>query len=201
MSAPITFGRYPQTASGTDRTPIEWLVLDESNNERLLLSKHILDCKRYHRSLVATSWRDCDLRAWLNDTFLQTAFTDAEQRALRDEVFLLDAATVETLDRNTRRARGTEYAKLAKPDGCRLYVMDKNVDADYIHEAGKTYGCSWWWLRDQGRLKNKGDDATRAVFVGTRASIRHYARVDLAGYGVRPALKLTEFRRGGASGP
>jgi hypothetical protein len=68
--------------------------------------------------------------------------------------------------------------------------MDKNIATDYISEGGKKHGCSWWLLRNQGRLKDKGDDPSRAVFIGQRASIRHYARVNLAGYGVRPALKL-----------
>jgi hypothetical protein len=77
------------------------------------------------------------------------------------------------------------------PDGCRLYVMDKNVPADYLREAGKLYGCSWWWLRNQGRLKDTGPDPSRVAFIGTRASVRHYARVDRSGNGVRPAMRLS----------
>jgi hypothetical protein len=107
---------------------------------------------------------------------------------------LLSAADVnrltDQLGKAFRRARGTEFAQIKKADGCHLYVMDKNVPVDYITEGGKTYGCSWWWLRNQGSLKEAGNDPSRAVFVGTRASIRHYARVNREGYGVRPALIL-----------
>lgn len=202
----ITFGRYPQTADGTDRAPIQWLVLENSGGKLLLLSKYILDCKRYHGEFTETSWRDCDLRQWLNEEFYHSAFTDSEKEAVKtthhitgsvdteEKVFLLDAAGVmsitDKLGRDFRRARGTEFAKVKKADGCRLYVMDKKVDTDYIVEDGKKYGCSWWWLRDQGRLKDQGSDPSRAMFIGTRASIRHYARVDLARDGVRPALNL-----------
>jgi len=205
----IAFGTYPQTAAGTDRTPIPWVVLGNSSRELLVLSKDILDCRRYHREFVATSWRDCDLRRWLHEEFYHAAFTDAEKAVIQtshnsdhgegspdteDKVFLLSEAEVnrvtEKLGKDFRRARGTEFAKRKTADGCRLYVMDKNVAADYIVEGGKRYGCSWWWLRDQGRLKDQGTDPTRAVFIGTRASIRHYARVDLAGDGVRPALRI-----------
>lgn len=205
----ITFGNYPQTADCTDITPIQWLVLENSGSELFLLSKYILDCKPYHREFTATSWRDCDLRKWLNGDFYSAAFTDAEKAVIKtthntdngegspdtdDKVFLLDTATVlkltDKLGKDFRRTRGTEYAKLKKADGCHLYVMDKNVEADYITEGGIKYGCSWWWLRNQGSLKGEGNDPSRAMFIGTRASIRHYARVDLTRDGVRPALNL-----------
>jgi hypothetical protein len=205
----IMFGTYPQTANGSDKTPIEWQVLHNSGTELFILSKYILDCKRYQSAFVDVNWRDCDLRNWLNNEFYQTAFTGAEKEVIKtihhtdngndssateDNVFLLSIAEVnrltDTLGKDFRRTRGTEFAKTKRPDGCHLYVMDKNVDVDYITEDGITYGCSWWWLRDQGSLKDKGDDPSRAVFIGTRASIRHYARVNLTGYGVRPALKL-----------
>lgn len=83
-----------------------------------------------------------------------------------------------------RRAVGTEFAKVRKADGCRLYVYDKSVSADYITVNGKQCGCSWWWLRTQP------SSSSRAAFVGARASIRGYARVNRIGYGVRPALRL-----------
>ncbi len=205
----MTFGTYPQMVDGTDRTPIQWRVLEKSGHELLLLSAYLLDCKRYHGEYTAVTWQDCDLRQWLNDGFYHHAFTDAEKALIKtthctnngegspateDQVFLLSIADVngltDQLGKDFRRARGTEFAKVKKADGCHLYVMDKNVPEDYLHENGQTYGCSWWWLRNQGCLKDSGSDPSRAVFIGTRASIRHYARVNREGYGVRPALIL-----------
>lgn len=205
----LTFGTYPHMADGTDQTPITWRVLERTGGALLLLSEHILDCKRYHGSYTAVTWQDCDLRQWLNDAFHDAAFTDAEKQfiqtsdntdhgenspATEDKVFLLSIAEVNRvtaqLGKDFRRARGTAFAQIKKADGCHLYVMDKNVAEDYLHEGGSTCGCSWWWLRDQGRLKATGSDPSRAVFIGTRASIRHYARVDHPRYGVRPAIRL-----------
>lgn len=205
----ITFGAYPQTADAADSTPIRWRVLENTGTELFVLSEYILDCKRYHSAFTAITWRDCDLRRWLNDAFYEAAFTEAEKRAIRttrctdngagspdtdDKVFLLSIAEVESLTgalgKDFRRARGTDYARAKQADGCRLYVMDKNIPSDYITEGGTTYGCSWWLLRNRGRLKDSGDDPSRVVFIGQRASIRHYARVDQTGYGVRPALRL-----------
>ncbi len=205
----VTFGTYPQTADGADKTPIRWRVLENSGGELFILSEYILDCKRYHAEYAAVTWRDCDLRGWLNDAFYRAAFDAVEQGLIRttrctnngesspdteDKVFLLGEAEVTrltgTLGKDFLRARATAFAQLKKADGCHLYVMDKNVPADYITEGGKAYGCSWWWLRNQGKLKDVGSDPSRAVFIGTRASIRHYARVNQTGDGVRPALKL-----------
>ncbi|MGC3970134.1 MAG: DUF6273 domain-containing protein [Pirellulales bacterium] len=70
----VTFGKYPQSASGADRTPIEWLALERSDDVLPALSRHIFDCKRYHGEFVETTWRDCDLRQWLNGEFFRSAF-------------------------------------------------------------------------------------------------------------------------------
>src|SRR5690606_9396817 len=79
----IPFGTYPHTVDGTDRTPIQWRVLQNSGGELFLLSEHILDCKRYHSGFTAITWHDCDLRQWLNDAFYQAAFTDAEKAVIK----------------------------------------------------------------------------------------------------------------------
>lgn len=205
----ITFGTYPQMADASDTTPIKWRVLQNSGKDLFMLSEYILDCKRYHGEFTDITWCDCDLRKWLNNEFYNVAFNADEKGFVKttrctdhgedspdteDKVFLLSVTEVQglsdTLGTDFRCARGTEFAQIKQADGGHLYVMDKHVDTDYIREGGKKYGCSWWWLRNQGRLKDKGHDPSRAVFMGTRASIRHYARVNRTGYGVRPALKL-----------
>jgi hypothetical protein len=104
-----------------------------------------------------------------------------------------------------RRLRSFKYGFIFLPDNCDSFFCcflfySSNIAALLIclqrlrmsqsATTGKKYGCSWWWLRNQGRLKDKGNDPSRAMFIGTRASIRHYARVDLARDGVRPALNL-----------
>lgn len=207
----ITFGTYPQTVDGTDRTPINWRVLHNSGRELFILSEYILECKRYHgksaditwRDCVDITWHDCDLRNWLNDEFYNTAFNATEKELIRttycmdngdgspdteDKVFLLSVTEIKELSnihgKDLRRAVGTDFAKVKKSDGCSLYVYDKTNKDNYIIRNGEEVGCSWWWLRTQG---NK---PSRACFVGTSCSIRSYANVSLARDGVRPALKI-----------
>ena len=80
----VTYGTYPKTRAGNDSTPIEWLVLDyDAENDRtLLISRYGLDCRNYNSSHTSVTWETCTLRKWLNDTFLNKAFSKVEQRAI-----------------------------------------------------------------------------------------------------------------------
>ena len=77
----VPFGTYPQTADGTDKTPIEWYVLDyrEDEGRALLLSRYVLDAVSFNGKAGQVTWEECALRAWLNDEFLNTAFTEEER--------------------------------------------------------------------------------------------------------------------------
>lgn len=203
----INFGTYPQSVDGADRTPIKWRVLQNSGRELFILSEYILDCRRYHGEYADITWRDSDLRKWLNDEFYNASFNDSEKRLIKtthcadngegstnteDKVFLPSVSEVKELTDKLgedslsakRRAIGTEFSKIKKNDGCYLYVYDKKVRDNYIIEKGEEFGCSWWWLRTQL------GSSSRAFFIGPRSSIRSYGRVNLACYGVRPALKI-----------
>jgi len=204
----VTFGAYPHSADGADKTPIQWRVLQNADDELFLLSEYILDCKRYHNEAVDISWRDCDMRQWLNHELFGTAFTAAEQERIQttictdngegspdteDKVFLLSVAEVEQFtsphdDERRRRTIGTEFAKARKADGCCLYVYDKGVEQDYILENGEMHGCSWWWTRTQSQRQT--GNLSRATFIGARSNIKRYGQVDVKFYGVRPAIKL-----------
>ncbi|MEK4058117.1 MULTISPECIES: DUF6273 domain-containing protein [unclassified Paenibacillus] len=201
----FTFGTYPQTLGGEDRTPIKWRVLQNSGSELFILSEYILDCRRYHGEYADITWRDSDLRRWLNDEFYNAAFNGSEKRFIKtthcadngegsadteDKVFLPSVSEVKELTYKLdevslsakRRATATEFARIKKNDGCHLYVYNKKVKNDYITEEGEELGCSWWWLRTQH------GSSSRAFFIGPRSSVRSYGRVNLACYGVRPAL-------------
>ena len=80
----VTFGTYPQTKTGKDQTPIEWVVLDYNKTDQkvLLISKYGLDVQPYNDKFTNISWENCSLRAWLNKKFLDTAFSAEEQTAI-----------------------------------------------------------------------------------------------------------------------
>lgn len=85
----IIFGHYEQdnnTANGKE--PIEWLVLkvDESTNRALLLSRYGLDARAYRPDAQDAddllAWANSEMRGWMNSSFLNEAFTEAEQRLI-----------------------------------------------------------------------------------------------------------------------
>ncbi|MGB7595446.1 MAG: DUF6273 domain-containing protein [Erysipelotrichaceae bacterium] len=210
----IPFGTYPQTESGTDRTPIQWRVLRHTDEELFVLSEYILACRQFHGDAkpyqtedADIAWQNCDLRKWLNEHFYHTAFDPIEQAFIKtnrcfdngegspdtdDKVFLLSDTEVKELtqkkpedESSVRRCTiGTEFARQKTIEGNHLYVYDKKTREDYLIDQGLEIGCSWWWLRSQVAVSE------RAFFVGTGSSIRNYGRVNLKCYGVRPAIKI-----------
>ena len=75
----MTFGSYPQDADGTVK-PIEWDVLDIQDGKALLISSKCLDARPYNEEYAPVTWEKCTLRAWLNDDFLNTAFSTRNKR-------------------------------------------------------------------------------------------------------------------------
>ena len=89
-----TLGFYEQDnniANGKDA--IEWLVLDKQDNKILVVSKYSLDFKPYHKEHIEVTWKDCTLRGWLNDEFINNAFS-------ADEIEMIQTVTVSD-DENT----------------------------------------------------------------------------------------------------
>ncbi len=76
----LVFGRYEQdnnTENGKE--PIEWVVLEENEKGRLVISRYILDCVPFNNKYEDVTWETCSLREWLNNDFLNEAFSKAEQ--------------------------------------------------------------------------------------------------------------------------
>ena len=85
----IEFGSYEQdniTSNGPE--PIEWQVLDVEGDEAFLVSIYALDVMKFNetvKSLEKTCdllWAESDIRAWLNQDFLETAFSEDERNCL-----------------------------------------------------------------------------------------------------------------------
>ena len=89
----IVFGSYEQDNDLSDGTePISWRILKKENDKALIISCDALDCQPYNQEYTDITWEKCSLRAWLNDTFLHSAFTD-------DEISRIQTVTV-TADPN-----------------------------------------------------------------------------------------------------
>ena len=97
----LTFGKYWQEDTNgdgvadqnDDKQPIQWRVLSVDGNDAFLMAEKTLDNQCYNEHLKSSTgggkelwatWETCTLRTWLNDTFLNAAFTDEEKNAIAD---------------------------------------------------------------------------------------------------------------------
>ena len=188
----VLFGSYPQTEAG-ERQPIEWLVLKREQNLALLVSRFVLAFNRYHFTFKEITWENCSLRRWLNEEFIQSAFTTSEEQRIltckvpahgnkqhysdpgnstNDRVFLLSSQEAEPmlLFSSIRPCRPTIYALTHIEDRTALNKL-----------ADHTIGCSWW-------LRTAGYSRLSASYVLGRGDIIYDGRSVNTYLGVRPAI-------------
>ncbi len=179
----VYYGFYEQDKDlNNGEEPIEWIVLKKEGSRLLLLSRYALDCQQY----AGETWEQCKLRQWLNDTFLKSAFDDADQKRIinvkvqahknpsyetdpgkdtTDKLFLLSISEV-TNQIGIEDILKCEPTAWAKKQGVSYY--------------GKT--CIWW-------LRTPGLDSRGVACVNNGGGI-YYSGVDVYNddIGVRPAM-------------
>jgi len=94
----IFLGNYRQTNS-QEKEPIEWIVLKEDDDKMYVISKYCLDCVPYSLD-GKIAWKNSFMRQWLNENFLNEAFSAEEQeRILLSDVKTSCDWSIPTLDR------------------------------------------------------------------------------------------------------
>ena len=190
----IEFGAYEQdndTSNGKE--PIEWQVLERDGDKVLVISKYALDCKPYNTEYEDVTWETCTLRTWLNETFLNEAFSEAEQiiiqttevsadrnpdwstdpgNATEDKIFLLSIIETYTYF-------ASDEASMCVPTA---YAIANGAWTSGSYNVDGEATC-WWWLRSPG-LYQYG--AALVYRDGGVDSIGHYVFIDSDG--VRPAM-------------
>ncbi len=198
----VTFGHYEQDNNlSNGQEGIEWIVLDRVGKKVLLISKYILDAKPYNTRYKDVTWETCTLRAWLNDDFLNAAFTVREQKGIvlttvdngsnqgsskwntyggnntKDKIFLLSCAEVYKYFGVTVEDNSSMKSRAAPTVYADMAGVFTSFDAITVEndEAG-----SWW-------LRSPGSDQRRAEAVASYGAIRDFGAIwDYLS--VRPAL-------------
>ena len=166
----MTFGRYEQDNDERNGAEaIEWLVLetDEENGRVLLVSKYALDARPYNDSYEDTAWESCSLSVWLNETFLNTAFSAAERQRIAttwvDNSKLQGYSGYETDGENdtTNRIFLLSYAeawKYFETDADRqcenTAYAAAQAGAHNAESANAVRGACGWWLRSPGQSRS-----------------------------------------------
>ena len=203
--------------------PITWRVLEDKKGFRLLLAENILACGPYYddaaaertlggKRIFSNNYKHSRVRAWLNETFLQTAFSQEEQA-------LIETTLVENGERSTNPdTKGGLWN-----GGKNIYACEDTRDKVFLlseREATKSafgfgvydsYGAGsarirkptdfaraqgirqdatglyggWWWLRSPSY---SFDDSARGVTdFGYACDLD---KVSAAGGGIVPAIRL-----------
>ena len=192
----IYFGNYYQSNSST-KEPIKWRVLSVNGNDAFLLADQNLDTKPYNEEYMDVTWATCTIRTWLNDTFLNTAFTSAEQAAIKntsvvnennpywnteggenttDKVYLLSIAEASNTAYGFNGEFGTNSETRVATNTA--YVAGK----DGMSAVGE---ADCWWLRSPGRNSSRASNVNYLGY-GGGSGCSVYNGVSA----VRPALHL-----------
>ena len=196
----IYFGNYYQSNSST-KEPIKWRVLSVNGNDAFLLADQNLDAKPYNEKSTDVTWATCTLRTWLNDAFLNTAFTSAEQVAIKnttvvnddnpyydteggenttDKVYLLSIAEAS----NTAYGFNGEFRTESETREAKNTAYAKECGA-WTSTSTEYEGNGYWWLRSPGSYS---DFASNVCDTGYGDDYGYF--VDSVSTAVRPALHL-----------
>ena len=184
----VVFGAYEQdndTSNGKE--DIEWLVLEVKDGKALLISKYALDCQPYNTVYENVTWETCTLRKWLNNDFINTAFS-------ADEKIMIPTVTV-SADENPKYSANpgnatqdqvfllsiTEANKYFNSNGARQCEPTDYAVANGAFEPDSG-NCCWG-------LRSHGSSQSAAAFVRFDGYIHNGGdRVDNDHFAVRPAL-------------
>ena len=178
----ITFGHFEQDDSEDDgKEDIEWIVLysDKDKHTKYLISRYLLSVRPFCLTDKGVSgYKNCYLRTWLNDDFLNDAFDSKEISMLleigdyNDKVTILDVWGAEfylgCLDSMFKNPTLTPYA-----------IHEARDKYLYVNKKGE---CDWWLSTQTKETEN--------VYIVSRGQI-----LDSGGYvynicGVRPVIKI-----------
>ena len=167
--------------------PIKWRVLHYENSEAFLLADAILDSQPYHSENEEIDCEKSSIRAWLNNEFINKAFSNEENKAIN---------TVELINKDNSKY-GTQGGKNTS-DKLFLLSLSEVDETEESKEYGfwdkKTRKCKndnfseetyFWWLRSPG---NSSHDAAGVYYYGWVFGYGYDVQ-EPAG-GIRPALYL-----------
>ena len=187
----VIFGSYEQdNDSSNGPEDIEWIVLDKKDDGVMLLSKYGLDAQPYNKKYGDTTWENCTLRKWLNDDFLNDAFTDNEKAAI--EITAVDNSSAQGYwEYDTTGGNNTQdkIFLLSYKEAFRDYFTNDTLHVcaatTYVESMGEmmtdSSGNCYWMLRSPGESQNQ------VLYVGADGGY-HLQTVETSWNCIRPAL-------------
>ncbi|MBE6529220.1 MAG: hypothetical protein E7680_01290 [Ruminococcaceae bacterium] len=190
--------------------PLKWRILSEEDGTALILCESIIDGQQYYNNtsdrtideqIYPNNYEYSDIRAWLNEVFYETAFTELQKALI--ETTLVDNS-----------ARSTNPQNEVWNNGVNVYACNDTEDKVFLLSEREVTNSEYGFNGDSNRIKvptayakvqgtyiNNGDGVWwirspycnyslygRGVSYGGIAA--HYGNVFHADYGVVPALQI-----------
>lgn len=160
-----------------------WLVLERLEDRILILSRDVLEHRAYHNAPESVTWETCDLRSYLNRTWI-------DRQLSQDEAHRVVETTV-------NNPSNTKYGIAGgNPTSDKVFLLSLQEaeyyftgSPDLLKARGKdTEETVWWHLRSPG----EASDVAASVSSGGLIDYHGTAEcVDDATGGIRPAMWLT----------
>lgn len=178
----VSFGHYEKTTNTDAVQELEWIVLAKNNNRILIFARDSIEAMPFGEDGVNPSWSESGIRKWLNNEFLNSAFTIIEQQSIvptdiknyrssqtTDKVFLLS-------NDEAREYFEDDYARIGLPTGHAIssaesYIED-NTSPDWL--------ASSWWTRDPA--------GTGSIYIVNESGALLWEKSPQWPAGVRPAM-------------
>lgn len=151
----LFFGMYPQNAVGKETTPIQWRVLAREDNRVLVISEYAIDCQQYNTGYEDITWETSTIRKWLNNDFLNEAFSAEEQAKIQSTTVTADANPEYSTDPGNDTTDKvfllsiTEAEEYFTSDSARQCKPTKHAVTNGAYVNSDNCNC-WWWLRSPG---------------------------------------------------
>ena len=145
----VEYGSYEQDGNESNGAePLEWIVLDRTDEGTLLVTKDVIDGKPFDEHSFSL-WCTSTLRAWLNGVFLEESFTAEERSELleenlgsgaEDEKFIGSAYDLKDTVSLLTFSDVRTYRPMLYPVELTSYARENGVKDDE-----KWANIPWWW--------------------------------------------------------
>lgn len=173
------YGYYGSETYWFSFAPIQWVVLenDKDAGSVLLMAKQVLDTHAFDSASGADSvWKDSEIAKWLNNAFLNTAFSAKEQESILAETVVNDPnpvrGTYDGVPSYFKGAVSGGAAFVGTPSGAN--TNDKVFLPSFADITNPAYGFNvgFNWIGDHGENANYYVDGADS---GRQATATDYA--------------------------
>lgn len=155
----ISFGSYKmgfwdseseEVKKDSKKKELLWEVLEYSPEKEsvLVICRNIITFRPYNSKSETMTWEKSSLRKWLNDDFIDSAFSSFERK-------MIVTTTISNKDNKSSGISGGKSTKdkiflLSLDEVNKYFSADKYTASDERIRKSSDGSASWWWLRSPG---------------------------------------------------